>query len=133
MCNNFYAGTSNTTRGYLPIYAGRRRHRESGFFSSARKFLAPIGRSMFSGVKSLAGNKAFQNIVKKALQKGVEVAANVTVDALQGRNVDESIRDHSKQAALNALVGPSKPRKLKQGKCKGSTAALHKCTNPIQR
>ena len=119
--------------GYLPIYTRARRYRGGGFFNFTRKFMAPIGRSMFSGVKSLARNKTFQKIGKKALQKGVEVTANVAVDALQGRNVGESIRDHSRQAALNALVGPDKPRKLKQRKRRASAAVLHKSQTKRKR
>ena len=55
----------------------------------------------------------------------MEVAADVAVNAFLGRNVGESIKDHSRQAALNVLVGYDKPRELKQRKRKDSTPALH--------
>ena len=122
------------TGGYVSIYAGARRHRDDSFCNSARKLVAHIERSMFSAVKSLARNNTFQNIGKKPLPKCVEVTANVAVDALQGRNVGESIRDHSRQAALIALVGRDKPRKLAMSleninKGNAKLVMLY-CTNP---
>lgn len=105
--NNFYAAPSYMSGGAFTIYSGARRHRGGSFLGSLGKILAPMGRTALSGMRTLAKNKAVRKLAKQALVKGVEVAGNVAVDALQGRDVDESIKRHAKQAALRTLAGPT--------------------------
>ena len=54
---------------------------------------------------------AFKGFMKKGLAFGKkhilphvkEIGKNVLLDALEGRNVGQSLKSHSKQAALNSL------------------------------
>ena len=118
MSGSFYASPSYLSGGSYTIYSGARRHRGGSFLGSLSKFMAPIGRQAFSGLKTLARNKTVRDIAKQAIVKGAEAAANVTADALQGRNVGNAIQEHSKEAALNVLANSTQPtsRKLKQNK-----------------
>lgn len=126
MSTDFYTEPSYMTGGYT-VYGGYRRQRGGGIFGSFRTMMAPLGRQMLSGMKTVAKNKTFRNIAKKVAEKGAEVAAGVAIDALQGRNVGESIKERSREAALQAITGPSEPsprgrkRKLKQKKRSSSS------------
>ena len=106
--------------GAYTIYSGARRHRGGSFLGSLSRFMAPIGRQAVSGLKTLAQNKTVRDIAKKAITRGAEAAANVTADALQGRNITDSIKQHSKEAAFNVYADATQPqsRKLKQKKDK---------------
>ena len=106
MSTQFYSTPSNQSGGYV-VYEGARRQRGAGVFGSFRKFMAPIGRQALQGVKAIAKNKTVQNIAKQAAAKGAEVLTNVAVDALQGRNIGESLKEHSKDVALRTLTGTS--------------------------
>ena len=136
--SNFYSQPSSLSA--FRIYSGARRQRGGGFLGSARNFMAPVGKSVFSAIKSTgkfiapagksimnaakaaAKSKLAKDIAKKTLQKSVEVAGSVAVDALQGRDVNEAIKERSREAALQTLVGNPPPkrrsvkRKLKQRK-----------------
>lgn len=104
MTANFYAAPSHMAGGFI-VYGGYRRQRGAGVFGSFRKFMAPIGRQALSGVKAIARNKTVQDIAKKAAQKGAEVLTGVAVDALQGRDIGQSFKERSRNAALTALTG----------------------------
>ena len=106
MTNNFYSAPSSMTGGYI-VYGGYRRQRGAGLFGSFRNFMAPIGKQALSGVKAIARNKAVQDIAKKAAMKGAEVLTGVAVDALQGQNIGDSLKNRSRQAALETLTGQS--------------------------
>ena len=106
MSANFYSIPSNQVGGYI-VYGSQRRQRGAGVFGSFRKFMAPIGRQALAGVKSIAKNKTVQDIAKKAAAKSAEVLTGVAVDALQGHNVHESLKERSRIAALEALTGKS--------------------------
>lgn len=124
MNTNFYTAPSYMTGGYT-VYGGYRRQRGGGFFSSFRTMMAPVGKQMFKGMKSIAGNKTVQKIAKKVAAKGAEVAAGVAIDALQGRNIGDSIKERSREAALEAITGPpqtGRKRKLKQKKRSSSSS-----------
>ena len=101
---NFYTAPTNMSGGYT-VYGGYRRQRGAGIFGSFRKYMAPIGRQAFSGLKSIARNKTVQDIAKKAAAKGAEVLTGVAVDALQGRNIGESLRERGREVALRTLTG----------------------------
>ena len=113
---NFYEAPSHMAGGYI-VYGGYRRQRGGKLFGSFRNMITPIGRQLVSGIKTIAKNKAVRNIAKTVAQKGAEVAVGVAVDALQGRNVGESLKERTRQTALDtlttALEEPRK-RKLKQ-------------------
>ena len=105
MIDSFY---SQPSRKSFVVYSGGYVHqRGGGVFGSFRKFMAPVGRSALSGLKAVARNKTVQDIAKKAATKGAEVLTGVAVDALQGRNVHESLKERSRDAALEALTGQS--------------------------
>lgn len=106
MNNAFYAAPSSMSGGYT-VYGGYRRQRGAGIFSSFRKYMAPIGRQAISGLKTIARNKAVQEIAKKAATKGAEVLTGVAVDALQGRNVGEAFKERARNATLEALGATS--------------------------
>ena len=53
MDSNFFAGPSYMTGGYLPIYAGGRRHRGGGILGSMRSGFAPVKRSFISGASAI--------------------------------------------------------------------------------
>ena len=61
---------------------------------------------------------AFKGFMKKGLAFGKkhilphvkEIEKNVLLDALEGRNVGQSLKSHSKQAALNSLNKTRKRR-----------------------
>lgn len=95
------------TGGAFTIYSGSRRQRGGGFLGSFRKIMAPVGRNMVKGIKTIAKNKTVQEIAKAAAQKGAEVLTNVAVDALQGQHIGHSLGQRTKQAALDALTGQS--------------------------
>ena len=126
MSTNFYTAPSYMTGGYA-VYGGYRRQRGGGIFGSFRTMMAPMGRQMVKGMKSMAANKTVRKIAKKVAEKGAEVAAGVALDALHGRNIGESIKERSRDAALQAITGPSQPspqrrkRKLKQKKRSSSS------------
>ena len=123
MAHNFYTAPSYMTGGYA-VYGGSRRQRGGGIFASFRNALAPFGRQALAGIKSMAKNKTVRRIARQAAEKSAEVLAGVAVDALQGRNVGESFKERSRDAALQSLgVAPAAPagqrkrkRKLKQKK-----------------
>jgi len=118
MATNFYSMPTYMSGGAFNIYAGARRQFGGGFFSSLRTSLAPVGKNMLKGMKSLAKNKTFQDIAKTAAQKGAEVLTGVAVDALQGQHIGRSLEERSKRAALEALIGnndsppPTKRKKI---------------------
>ena len=95
--------------GAFTIYSGSRRQRGGGFLGSLRSIMAPVGRNLVKGVKSIARNKTVQDIAKMVGRKGTEALANVAVDALQGRNIRDSFSERSKRAALEALTGDVGP------------------------
>lgn len=119
---NFYTAPSTMAGGFT-VYGGYRRQRGAGVLGSFRKFMAPVGRQALSGMKSFAKNKTVRQIAKQAATKGAEVLTGVAVDALQGRNIGESLKERSRDAALRTLTGeaapapaPSRGRKKKRGK-----------------
>ena len=106
---NFYTAPSSMAGGFT-VYGGYRRQRGAGVLGSFRKFMAPVGRQALSGIKSFARNKTVQQIAKQAAAKGAEVLTGVAVDALQGRNIGESLKERSRDAALRTLTGaPAAP------------------------
>ena len=109
MASAFYANPSYMSGGSFTIYSGSRRQRGGGFLGSMRNIMAPVGRNVLRGLKTAASNKTVQKIAKAAARKGTEVLAGVAVDALQGRDIRESINSRAKQAALEALTGNSEP------------------------
>ena len=119
MDSNFYSSPSNMAGGYV-VYSGYRRQRGAGVFGSIRRYMAPIGKQAWSGlktagthaargVKRLAKTKLVQDIAKKAAETGAEVLSGVAVDALQGRNVGESIKSRGRDVLLNKLTGGPAP------------------------
>ena len=109
MNTNFYAAPSHMTGGTFTVYGGYRRQRGAGILGSFRQYMAPIGRQALSGIKQIARNKTVQNIAKQAAAKGAEVLAGVAVDALQGRNIGDSLKQRSRDVALRTLVGEPMP------------------------
>lgn len=104
MTSNFYTAPSGMAGGYI-VYGGYRRQRGAGVLGSFRKYLAPVGKQALLGMKAIAKNKTVRKIAKKAAAKGVEVLAGVAVDALQGRNIGESLKERSREVALRSLTG----------------------------
>ena len=89
MSVNFNTAPSNMTGGMI-MYGGYRRQRGAGAFGSFRKYMAPIGRQVLQGLKSIAKNKTVRSRAKTAAQKGAEVTTSVAVDALQRRDICEA-------------------------------------------
>ena len=62
--------------------------------------------------------QAFKGLIKKGVAMGKkhllpqinETGKSVLLDALEGRNIGESLKSHSKQAALNSLRGTRRRR-----------------------
>ena len=104
MSVNFYSVPTNQVGGYI-VYGGYRRQRGGGAFGSFRKFMAPIGRQALQGMKSLARNKTVRNIAKQAATKGAEILTTAAVDALQGRNLGEALRERGREVALRTITG----------------------------
>ena len=106
MAANFYASPSSMTGGFnFPVYSGKRRQRGGKLFGSFRNFMAPIGKQLLQGVKTVARNQTVQNVAKNLAKRGTEVLASVAVDALHGRNVGEAFKERTREAALSALTG----------------------------
>lgn len=116
---HFYAAPSNQSGGFI-VYQGARRQRGAGSFGSFRRFMAPVGRQALQGIKTVgrqavqgiktvARNKTVQNIAKQAAAKGAEIATGVAVDALQGRNIGEALKERSRDVALRTLTGQPAP------------------------
>ena len=55
--------------GSFTIYSGARRQQGGAFLGSLRRFMAPIGRTAWSGMKSLARNKTVRSVAKKRLKR----------------------------------------------------------------
>lgn len=124
--------------GAFTIYSGARRHRGGSLLGSLSRFVAPLGRQAFTGIRKLAQNKTVRNIAKQAIAKGAEAAANVTADALQGRNVADALKQHSKQAVVTVLDDtmqspPPPPRKLKQKKARTGKVVTYSPITPQKR
>ena len=128
--HSFYSAPSNMAGGYI-IYGGYRRQRQqgAGMFGSFRKYMVPVGRNLLSGaktagrhlvsgVKAAARNKTVRKIAKKAAKTGAEVLTGATVDALQGRNVGESLKRRAQEALLNEIGGGPPPAKKAKKKLK---------------
>ena len=113
MTSNFYSVPSNQAGGYI-VYGGYRRQRGAGAFGSFRKFLAPAASQAFQTVKNFAKSRQGQNLGKKIISKGVSTLGTVAADALQGRNVGEAIKERSKEAALQTLIGGEKPKRKRK-------------------
>lgn len=124
MSVEFYARPTFMSGGNYQVYAGGPFQRGGGILSSMRSYLAPIGSKALQGIKAMARNKTVQSIAKKAAERGAEVLTGVAVDALQGRDIGNSLKERSRQMALNTLTGnssnaspqPRRRKKLKQKK-----------------
>ena len=111
MTSDFYVAPSYMTGGYT-VYGGYRRQRGAGIFGSFRKMMAPVGKQAWSGIKKVAKNKTVQKIAKQAAKKSAEVLTAVAVDALQGRDIGESLKERARNATLESLGAmPPPPRK----------------------
>lgn len=110
MASNFYAAPTYASSGGapFPVYAGGRRQVGGSVLGSLRQLLAPVGSAAMRGLKTVASNKTLQNMGKtiatEAAKKGAQVLTNVAVDALQGKNAQESLKEHSTAAALEVLT-----------------------------
>lgn len=76
----------------MPVFVGGRSQRGRGIGS----FFSGLGRTILPWLKT--GGKAL-------LREGVGTGLRVAQDALAGRNVGESFRDHAKQAGQRLLQG----------------------------
>ena len=85
-----YTGSSYASGGY-PVYVGGRRQVGGGILGS-------IGRLVLPSLKKIA-----LPLLKKAGKSLLQVGTNVAADALSGRNFKDSLQQHSRAAALNAL------------------------------
>ena len=141
MSVNFYSAPSHMSGGYV-VYGGYRRQRGAGMFGSFRKMMAPVGRGLkatgrvalrglrttgrhaLKGLKSVSKNAVVRDIAKQAAQKaaeaGAQVLSNVAVDALSGRNIGESIKEHGRQTLLNQLTDNTSPTQAPRKKSKRS-------------
>ena len=154
----FYANPSYMTGGNYIVYSGARRQRGGAFLSSFKSAMAPLGRGMLSGakvagrhmlsgakyagknvisgVKKAAKNETVRQIAKQAVQKGSEIAASAAVDALQGRNLGEALRERSREVAFKTLTGqdtntaPTRKRKRVKLKQKGNAAKRQRHNPP---
>lgn len=155
----FYAKPSYMTGGNYIVYSGARRQRGGAFLGSFKSAMAPVGRGILSGakvagrhmltgakyagrnviagVKKAAKNETVRQIAKQAVQKGSEIAASAAVDALQGRNLGEALRERSREVAYKTLTGqasntPARPRKRKPSKLKqkANVTTKKRRTNP---
>jgi len=93
------------------------------------------GKNLASGMRKASKNEAVQEIARQAVQKGSEIAASAAVDALQGRNLDEALRERSREVALNTITGQSSnntkatpSRKRKKLKQKGNPTKKRRVT-----
>lgn len=71
----------------------------------AGRGIRTASRAAVKGVKTASRNELLRSAAQKALEQGVMIGTNVAVDALQGRNVGESIKQRSAERALNVLTG----------------------------
>lgn len=116
MAAEFYAQPSYMAGGLFTVYSGSRRQRGGSFLGSVKKYIVPAGRTALrgvkaagrlavKGVKAAAKNEAVREVAKKALEHGLMIGTNVAVDALQGRNVGEAIKERAREHALQTLTG----------------------------
>lgn len=138
MSIEFYSRPTFMSGGLYRVYAGSRPQHGSGILSNIRSYMAPLGSTALRGLKSVARNKTFRQVAKKAAEKGAEVLTGVAVDALQGEHIGESLKSRSRQAALETLVGPpsnnSRRKKLKQNqKSKKTKKRLPSATEAIKQ
>ena len=85
-----YTGSYYASGGY-PVYVGGRRQVGGGILGS-------IGRMILPSLKKIA-----LPLLKKAGKSLLQVGTNVATDALSGRNFKDSLQQHSRTAALDAL------------------------------
>lgn len=147
MADEFYAQPSYMSGGLFTVYSGSRRQRGGSFLGSIKKFMVPArqaavrgfktaGRMAVKGIKAAAKNETVRNVAKKALEHGLMIGTNVAVDALQGRNVGEAIKERAKEHALQTLTGaqpenvvsvtPKRRKRKRSRKLKQSTPATAK-------
>ena len=125
MTSSFYTGPSYMNGGAFTIYSGSRRQRGGGFMGSIRSMMAPVGRNVLKGMKSIAKNKAIQKVAKVAAQKGAEILTGVAVDALQGQNIGDSFGARTRQVALNTLTGNASANEPRPKKRKVTVKAAY--------
>ena len=85
-----YSGPSYVQGGY-PVFAGSRRQVGGGILGS-------IGRLVFPALKKVA-----VPLLKKAGRSLLSIGTNVAADALSGKNFQDSLQQHGRAAALDAL------------------------------
>lgn len=83
---DFYSRPSHEFRGGagFPVFSGSRRQRGGGIFGTLAKFFTPIAK----------------NVGKSLLVNGIDLAKNVAHDAMQGRNIGESLKRRGKASAI---------------------------------
>ena len=92
----FYSQPSYVQRGGgLPVYSGSRRQRGGSILGALKSFIMPI----FQTVK--------RSVVKQGKQAALNMAKNVALDAISGRNIGNSIKTRGinsiKQLGKNTL------------------------------
>ena len=164
MPQQFYSSPSYMSGGNYVVYTGARRQRGGSLFSSFKSSLAPLGKglargarfagsqmlrgakfagkNLLSGVKQAAKNEMVRKIAKQAAQKGTEIAVSATVEALQGRNFGEALKEKGREVALDTLTGQNsddkvmpqgsrkRKRKLKQSKIPSKRARVSSKVTP---
>ena len=156
-----YSGSRRQRGGSLIVYSGSRRQRGGSLFSSFKsgvgrgaKFAGAqmikgakfagrniasgvkyTGKNIASGVKKAAKNEVVREIAKQAAQKGTEIAASAAIDALQGRNIGEALKERSREAVIKTLTGesntnqPRRRKRIKKLKQNGNTAKKRRLNN----
>ena len=104
--SSFYGAPSYMSGGFT-TYSGVRRQRGGNILGALGKLIVPAGRTALKGIMDVAKSQGVRRLAQKGVEQAVAVGTSVALDALQGRNVGESIKQRSREAALAALTGPT--------------------------
>lgn len=107
----------------MNYHSGLRFQRGRGFgsfFSGLFRGLKPLAQMGLSAGKRFLSSDLAKNIGSSALEMGKEALTNLAVDALEGKNVNESAQQQLEQAKSKIA------KTLKGGGCKRKTKANNK-------
>ena len=88
----YYSGPSfhySGNGGAFGVYSGSRRQRGGGIFGSLARLILPVASSVG------------KRILRQGARTAIDLTKNVVSDALEGKNVGQSIKAHGKRGLKN--------------------------------
>ena len=79
----FYSQPSYVSGGIMPVFSGSRRQRGGSILGSLKNFFMPL----------------FSRLGRRGIKSALGVAQNVATEAISGKNIKASLRQHGLKAA----------------------------------